>query len=248
MRTAPRWRRSSGNHCPGHCLSSTNPVRPMLYRACRDGQAGVAGAMVAAYDRHAVWQGVNMAEMRIAIAGLGTIGRDARAPARRRHARADARLRRGARRGEGARLARRGGDRGPDRRARRIPAACRPRGRVRAGEDPRRDLPADAHRRQAGDGALLRRAAAAPGTARAREAAWRPHHRADRRAARPRRGRGGRRGHDPLGEDDDAQAAERSRRRAAPREERHLGRRPERAEAGVLRHARATRRRAFRPT
>ena len=45
-----------------------------------------------------------------------------------------------------------------------FPGACRPRGRMRAGRDARADLPADAHRRQAGDGALLRRAAAAPRT------------------------------------------------------------------------------------
>ncbi len=49
----------------------------------------------------------------------------------------------------------------------------------------------------------------------AQAARW-PHRGADRRPARARCGRGRRRGHDPFGEDDDAQAAERPRRRAAP--------------------------------
>ena len=56
----------------------------------------------------------------------------------------------------------------PAGRARRVPRPRRSRGRMRAGQDPRSDLPPDAHGRQAGDGAQLRRAAAAPATARAR--------------------------------------------------------------------------------
>ena len=126
-----------------------------------------------------------------------------------------------------------------------FPAACRSRGRMRARGGARADLPADAHRRQAGDGALLRRAAAAPGAHRTCEAARRAHHRADRRIARARCGRGGGRGHDSLREDDDAQAAERARGRAASREERNFGRGPERGKARVLRARRAMRPPAF---
>ena len=50
----------------------------------------------------------------------------------------------------------------PGRRARRVSRARRPRRRMRAGRAARAHLPADAGGRQAGDGAVLRRAAAAP--------------------------------------------------------------------------------------
>ena len=76
-----------------------------------------------------------------------------------------------------------------------LPEARRPRDRMRAVVADREHLPADAGGRQAGDGALVRRAAAAAGADRSRQGARRPHHRADRRAARSRRGDRLRRGH-----------------------------------------------------
>ena len=79
------------------------------------------------------------------------------------------------------------------------------------------DLHADARGRQAGDGAQRRRPAAAPASDRARQGAWRPDHRADRRTARPRRGlrRGG--GQHQFGAHDHPQAAGRPRGRALSR-------------------------------
>ena len=80
------------------------------------------------------------------------------------------------------------------------------------------------------------------------KAARRAHHRADRRPARARCRRGGGRGHDPFGAHDDAQAAERARRRAASREERNLGRRTERSRSSCSPAPRAMPPPAFPPT
>ena len=148
-----------------------------------------------------------MHETRVAIAGLGAIGR---ALAKRLAAGmpglalacAAARDRAKAQAWLDARR-----NRMPAGRARGIPRPCRSRGRMRAGRHPREHLHADAHGRQAGHGAQRRRPAAAPAPDRARQGAWRPDHRADRRAARPRRGfgRGGR--HHQFGAHDHPQAA-----------------------------------------
>ena len=188
--------------------------------------------------------------MQIGIAGTGHHRAHARAPARRRRAGTDARRRsrRATRRRRAAGSTRRG-SRCRSSRSTTMPAHAELAVECAPAEDHRGDLPADAHRRQAGDGALLRRAAAAPRTA----SNWRSSN--GGRIVVPTGGL--------LGLDAVAAAAEgtihsvKMTTRKPPnglagaphlRQEQHLGRRAERGQARILRHARARRRRAFRPT
>ena len=156
-----------------------------------------------AYDRF----GSETLMTRVAIAGLGAIGR---VLARRLHEGIPGLTLAcavGARSRQGAGLARRTAHRLSAGRTRRHARPRRSRGRMRAGGSDREHLPADAGGRQGGDGAERRRAAGATASDGPGAGQGRPDHRADRRAARARcRDRGGR-GPDRIGPHDHPQAA-----------------------------------------
>src|SRR4051812_41065437 len=71
MRPRPQARpMSSWASCPPYKGFVT-----LLYRACRCGQASIAATFVAGYERSGSDERFLMSDMRIAIAGLGSIGR-----------------------------------------------------------------------------------------------------------------------------------------------------------------------------